>query len=171
MMSIITPTPTPVPSSALKTLNTPNCSVLVNKTVSTTCSVYSYDFTTSSTTFLQNFNVASPDIAHTDKKMWLYDTNPTIGKIYEYNITLSPWSATFNRTINIPAFTDIGAGLGVATSAATSITLVGSSGDVEPGEGEWIIKLDISQLCRSGRFPDFFPRIRLINFLFWLNIN
>jgi hypothetical protein len=104
----------------------PTCSVIYNASNAT---VYSYDFTTNASTLLDSI-IASSDIAHTSDKMWLHN-----GMVmYEYDITLSPWSYTFNRIINLPY--GIGAGLGVINNT----TLISSDGI----NSDLIIEIDIT---------------------------
>jgi hypothetical protein len=116
-----TPTPTPLPIIPL-------CSVLING--GTDVSAY---FPSSNTNvLLGNSFTFSPDIAHTTTKLWLYD-----GTILEYDITLSPWSATFNRTIEYPLGVNLGNGLG----SITNTELISTDDTVTPNQ---IIVLDIT---------------------------
>jgi hypothetical protein len=61
----------------------------------------------------------------------------TIQEIQEYDITLSPWSATFNRTITYPSGVYLGSGLG----AITNTQLISTNTLTSPHE---IIVLDIT---------------------------
>ena len=116
----LTPTPLPI---------IPECSVLIN--TGSDVSVY---FPSSNTNIsLGNFSVNSPDIAHTTTKLWLYSS----GVIYEYDITLIPWSATFNRNIAYPSGVNLGNGLG----AITNTQLISTNTSVSPHQ---IIELDIT---------------------------
>jgi hypothetical protein len=85
--------------------------VLFNNTAGS--SIYAYVPSANTNTFLFNSGVASPDIAHTDTKLWVYSI---AGFIAEYNITLSPWSAIFSRNITLPAGVTLGNGLGAITN-------------------------------------------------------
>ena len=66
--------------------------------------------------------IGSPDVAMTSNRLWLYNTN----NIYEYNLTLSPFSLsqTPNRIISYPAGA-YGAGLGAISN--TTLLMGGSS--------------------------------------------
>lgn len=122
----LTPLPTP---TATNSVVVPTCSILVNYEDG----VYSYNLNTNITTFLGNYSpVNSYDIAHTTTKMWLYETSIT-----EYDITLSPWSASYSRTINYPVGVDIGSGL----HAINNNTLITSNYLTSP---EDIISIDIT---------------------------
>jgi hypothetical protein len=88
----------------------PRCSIIYNQIVPSANIdyIYSYDVNTNVSTFLQtgypSFSGGSPDIAHTSTKLWVYSptgaTNST--RIVEYNITLSPYTSTYNRTFIVP---------------------------------------------------------------------
>jgi hypothetical protein len=85
--------------------------------------VYSYDFQTNTTTLLNPYfdtplPLTSDDIAHTNNKLWLYDGT----FIYDYNITLSPFSGVFNRQYSIT-------GLGPGLCAKDNTTLISSVGN------------------------------------------
>jgi len=111
-----TPTPTPIPISIL-------CSVFIN---TSTNDVYQYQYQTNTNTLLNpSFNTVLPqavDIAHTNNKMWLYDGIPSGSGLYEYNITISPFSGTFSR-LYFPPF------LGPGLCAKNDTTLISSSGN------------------------------------------
>ena len=109
----------------------PTCSVFINFGNA----VYAYFPSSNTNIFLSSFLFfpASPDIAHTTTKLWMYDGL----LIYEMDITLNPWSATFNRTIAFPSGVILGAGLG----AITNTQLISTNNNVSPNE---IIVLDIT---------------------------
>lgn len=89
------------------TINVLSSSILLNDS-SLPTNVYAYFPNTLSYASLTvpGITMASGDIAHTENKMWLYyDTN----NIDEWNITLSPWTATYNRRIT--NFSEYSAGL------------------------------------------------------------
>ena len=92
-----TKTSTPTPTVTNGAIVVPECSViyLINS------NVYSYNSTTNVSTLLNlgESPVLSGlmDVAHTTNKLWISNFN----HIYEFNITLNPFSSTFNRTINI----------------------------------------------------------------------
>ncbi len=104
-------TPTPTPSQTQTPTPTPsttpfNCLVLIQQG----SEIYTFNPQTQSTPTLVFDTELSYalDVAHTDNKMWVsWGSN----KITEYDITLSPFSATFNREITTPFF--IGSGLAV----------------------------------------------------------
>jgi hypothetical protein len=74
------------------------------------------------------------DIAHTNTKLWVPDGT----SIVEYNLQLSPFSATYNRTISTSPTYYFGAGLG----AINDTTLISSFSD---GSGsDIIISVNIS---------------------------
>ena len=107
-----TPTPTPTPTSTGPCFA--NCDIIFNDG----SRVYGYVFSSNVSTFLNSyFDVAppsSPDIAHTTTKLWMYNS----ASITEYDITLCPFSATFNRTISLTS--SLGAGL----TAIDDVTLI-----------------------------------------------
>lgn len=114
-----TTTTTTVPPTTTTTTtavhNLPTCVILVNKDAK----VYAYNAISNILTFLGNYAPGGNDIANTDTKMWLYNET----QIYEYDITLSPWTAVFNRIITIPAGVKLGKGL----CAVSDRVLVGSN--------------------------------------------
>lgn len=60
--------------------------------------LYSYEPQKNKFIVIGTFSPGGGDIAHTNSKLWFY--NGTL--FYEYNIQLTPFYATFNRTINAP---------------------------------------------------------------------
>jgi hypothetical protein len=58
--------------------------------------VLRYILATNTVTTLFNSSVSANDLAHSNDKLWLNTANT----IHEYDITLSPWSQTFNRNIS-----------------------------------------------------------------------
>lgn len=96
--------------------------------------VFTYNTSTSTSTQLDVPNgsyIYTADIAHTVNKLW---TNAG-GVISEWNITLSPFTATFSREITLPH--TIGAGLG----AINDTTLIATNVDVTPNT---VVTLDIT---------------------------
>jgi uncharacterized delta-60 repeat protein len=73
--------------------------------------IYGYDYTSNISTNLNPYFDIAPiggsDIAHTITKLWVYDSS----MITEYDITLCPFFATFNRNITLPH--PLGPGLAV----------------------------------------------------------
>ena len=88
----LTPTITPTPTVTPPPIFVPTCSLIFN---SDTGGIYSYNSLTNTSTFLYDSGIVSGDIATTQNKLWLYSS-----VIHEYDITLSPWSITFNRNFN-----------------------------------------------------------------------
>jgi hypothetical protein len=129
--STITPTPTITPTNGI---SIPTCSVLINYS----SLLYAYYPSTNTNTFLGNYT-NSNDIAHTLTKMWMYNLNI----ITEYNITLSPWSATFSRTITLPTSFSIGAGLG----AISDTQLITTNTSTSPQQ---IVRFDITTTVISS---------------------
>jgi len=121
----LTPTLTPTPTVTPSPIYVPTCSLIFN---SDTGGIYAYNSSSNTSTLLYNSGIVSGDIANTQNKLWVYDTT-----IVEYDITLSPWSITFNRNISLPV--TLGAGLG----AINDTTLI--STDSSTSE---IITLDIT---------------------------
>jgi len=131
-----TTTTTTAPPTTTTTTTAANylepCTVLINYGEN----VYGYNPDFNTTIFLGNYAPGGNDIANTATKMWLYA--PTL--IYEYNITLSPWTAVLNRTINVPAGVVLGQGM-----CAISNTLLFASNTYPGGATpEKIIRLDIT---------------------------
>lgn len=97
------------------------CAVFINAGASppdNQADILSYNPVTNESNLLVRLP-SSLDMANTTNKLWVY--NNGTNQIAEYNITLSPWSITFNRYINYPSgITSFGAGLG----AINDITLI-----------------------------------------------
>jgi hypothetical protein len=74
---------------------------------------YAYDRATNISTLLNlgtsPIQGGSSDVAHTTTKLWIYNNTGT--NIYEFNITLSPFTSVYNRTINVPVGVILGPGL------------------------------------------------------------
>lgn len=102
-------TPTPTPSSGFNT----SCNNILYRTQ--TNQYYSYNFSTNASTLLNVAPNPNPTLdtsngvpitlAHTTNKSWVYawDTTTNATVIRESNITLSPFTSTFNRNITLPA--------------------------------------------------------------------
>jgi hypothetical protein len=84
-----TPTPTPIVVSDID--------VFLNNG-SSPSSIYSYNPNTTVLTYLFDSTNSSYDIANTSNKLWVYDGGASTS-LLEYDITLNPFSQTFNRTI------------------------------------------------------------------------
>ena len=124
-----TVTNTNVPCCYTPTIS--ECTVLFNYSTN----VSAYFPSSNNSMFLSSSFAGSADVAHTTTKLWVYDG--TIQEIQEYDITLSPWSATFNRTITYPSGVYLGSGLG----AITNTQLISTNTLTSPHE---IIVLDIT---------------------------
>ena len=137
----VTPTKTPTPTPTVTSTNPPptatplpiisTCSVIINNSFD----VYAYFPSSNTNVFLGNSFPSSLDIAHTTTKLWMWEYGTS--SITEYDITLSPWSATFNRFISFPSGVNLGAGLG----SITNTQLISTNVSVSPHQ---IIVLDIT---------------------------
>ena len=99
----------------------PLCSVIVN---TDTDELYSYDFQTGDVELLNSyFDTPLPtspdDVAHTNNKLWLYTPS---NQLYEYNITLNPFTGVLNRIFNVTT-------LGFGLAAKNDTTLISSIGN------------------------------------------
>jgi len=122
-----TPTPTITPTNAPIV---PECAVIFNSQQN----VFFYDVDTDTTVQLNvpgTLSNYTADIAHTNTKMWMSRQD----SILEWDITLSPFIATFNRTISLPH--NIGPGLG----AIDNTTLIAVNRDTTPNS---VVTLDIT---------------------------
>jgi len=140
---LISPTPTPTPTVTPTPINVQTCSLIFN---SDNAGIYAYDSSTNTTTFLYNSGFVSSDIATTQTKLWIY-----MSSIYEYDITLSPWSITFNRTI------DLSLGLGAGLGAINNTTLISTDG------GSDIITLDITTSAATSTVIGSLPPGRIVS--------
>ena len=139
----ITPTVTPTPTSTPIPIYVPTCSLIFN---SIDAGIYAYDSSTNTSTFLYNSGFVSSDIATTQTKLWIY-----LSSIYEYDITLSPWSINFNRTI------DLSVGLGAGLGAINNTSLISTDG------GSDIITLDITTSAASATVIGSLPPGRIVS--------
>lgn len=95
-----------------------------------------YEFLPNTTTPFTQFTNGVPllgsgvDIANTTTKLWTYKAYTSPTEIYEYNITLSPFTISYNRTITIPNFS-IGAGLEAISNTTLLTTTFQTGGVVE----------------------------------------
>jgi hypothetical protein len=139
-----TPTLTPTPTSTPIPIYVPTCSLIFN---SDTGGIYSYNSSGNTSTFLYDSGIVSGDIANTLNKLWVYSS-----VIYEYDITLSPWSITFNRVISLSV--TLGSGLG----AINDTTLI--STDFDTSE---IITLDITTSAATKTVIGSLPSGRVVS--------
>jgi len=100
-----TKTATPTPTQTSGGIVVPECSIIYSQVIpsANTNYIYSYNINTNVSTFLQiagpEFPGFSPDVANTSTKLWVYSPTGTTTNIIEYNITLSPYTSSYNRTI------------------------------------------------------------------------
>lgn len=139
-------TPTATPTVTPSTDPTPvvaECSAII---IDSQKRVYGYDVQTNTLTQLPVSGIdVNVDISHSQDKLWISNS---AGPIQEWDITLSPWSATFNREIDTNG--GIGPGLGSTTS---NTKLLGSwSGDLLEIDitGSIAVKTTLFQMI-SGR--------------------
>lgn len=84
------------------TTTTPPSSIVFLNNGSTPTSVYSFAPATSALTFLFTSSGASSDIASTSNKMWVRTALGSTS-LYEYDITVDPFTYSFNRLVtNVP---------------------------------------------------------------------
>jgi hypothetical protein len=128
--STSTTTSTSSTTTTTTTIFLSECTVFINAGASppdNQADILSYDPVTNESNLLVRLPT-SLDMANTTNKLWIYN-NGTF-QIAEYNITLSPWSITFNKYINYPSgVTQFGAGLG-AINDTTLITTNNISGEI-----------------------------------------
>lgn len=108
----ITPTETPTPTPTQTPTPTTPISVLTCSSLNlrNNGDVYSYDVTANTSTLITSqppVSGAWVDIAHTVNKLWLNKNTGAL--VREWDITLSPFTITFNRDITFTG--DTGAGL------------------------------------------------------------
>lgn len=124
-------TPTVTPTTGVPCLD--ECNVLLNSGGN----IYLYDLASNTTTYLNPYIIGpiggSADIAHTSNKIFMYTNN----QIYEYDYINCPFSASFNRVINIPHPVILGNGL----TAINNTTLISSNGF---SYGQPCIEIDIT---------------------------
>lgn len=119
-----TPTPTPTPPIII-----PPCSVIYN---TFPASIYSYDLSSNTSTLLPVSSIVNiSDVSHTSNKLWV--SSPS--NIREWDITLSPFTSTFNRVISLPI--TIGPGLG----SIDDTTLIAVTNSVSPNQ---VVTLDVT---------------------------
>lgn len=102
--------------------------------------VYNYDYGTNTQTFLTQAS-GGVDIAITDTKMWISN----FLDVYEYNITLSPWTSSYNRTINLSASFYVTGGATIITGPpAIGAGLAAKDNSTLVMGGSQIANIDIS---------------------------
>lgn len=97
-----------------------DCSILIN---AVNGDIIGYDVDTNQSVVLTNLPFSN-DIANTDTKMWIYDNMTQL--VSEYDITINPWTSSFNKNISFPFGVTFGAGLGAIsnTKLLTTNTLL-----------------------------------------------
>ena len=140
---LISPTPTPTPTSTPIPIYVPTCSLIFN---SNTGGIYAYNSSGNTSILLYESGIISGDIANTQTKLWIYES-----VIYEYDITLSPWSITFNRSISLSV------GLGAGLGAINNTTLISTDG------GSNIITLDITTSAATTTVIGSLPPSRVVS--------
>jgi len=123
-----TSTPTPTPATAV-----PTCGILVVN--GNDGKVYSYDVTTNTSVQLTIPLLTGfpQDIAHTLNKLWL----PSGSTFAEWDITLSPFTATYNRNIPYPVGYTESPGL----AAINDTTLLAVNAATTPHS---VVEIDVS---------------------------
>jgi len=151
----VTPTKTKTPTPS----NRPNLNICDVLFVDSKSQVYSYNLTTSGVTNLTSFFIGANtegynyDITHTENTLWLLGN----GRVQEWYIQLSPFSANFSRVISL-GFTN-GDGLGVVNDTKI-ITSRNSSVQGIPNE---IVEIDISLNAPQLTYGFFLPTNRFIS--------
>ena len=87
---------------------------IVGDTIQRGTNIYYYNVSTNTSTLLPVPGLGANakrylDLAHTSNKLWLCD--PPNNSFVEYDISLSPWTAIYNRTITYPSNFKSSAGL------------------------------------------------------------
>ena len=129
--STSTSTSTTTSTTTVGPINVPLCAVLYNDTDGL---VYYYNLITDTSTLLPvpaTSSMYNLDIAHTQNKLWTLSTN----KLLEWDITLTPFTAVYNRNITLPHI--VGVGLG----AINDTTLISVNPLTTP---QSVVTLDIS---------------------------
>jgi hypothetical protein len=119
------------------TVNPVPCSVLM---LDSNGKVYDYNYGTNTQTFLTQTS-GGVDIAMTNTKMWISN----FLDIYEYDITLNPWTSSYNRTINISASYFVTGGATIITGPpANGSGLVAKNNTTLVMGGTQLANIDIS---------------------------
>jgi hypothetical protein len=120
------------------------CTILYNVNTGGTSNLYIYDFTGNTAQQIQitNFSsITATDIAHTQTKFF---ANTSATDITEWNLSLSPYSTSYNRIIKMPSGVFLGSGLGCINNTY----LISSDTSKTPNE---LIELNISGLTAITR--------------------
>ena len=107
-ISCVCPIPPPTPGPDLET-----CDMIYIQPGS---EIYGYNFTanTSSGLIVDGYNFDSPSVAHSSDRLYLYQISGSQTLIYEWIITLAPFTAVFNRIITVP--TTLGDSIGIVNA-------------------------------------------------------
>jgi len=115
-ISGIPPSSTPTPTPTSTPTNVSLCSVIY---VDEFNKIYSYNINTNVSILLPiQSNIYNTDIGHTENKLWTSDNF----SIREWNITLSPFTSTYNRNLTLPFA--VGNGLGVVNDTTLIVSNV-----------------------------------------------
>jgi hypothetical protein len=95
-ISCVCPIPPPTPGPDLET-----CDMIYIQPGS---EIYGYNFTTniSSGLIVDGYTFNSPSVAHSSDRLYLYEVIGLQTLVYEWIITLAPFTAILNRTITVP---------------------------------------------------------------------
>jgi len=121
-----------ITTTTTTTITLPPCSYVLLADINGYILRYILATNTVTTLFKSEFNPL--DLAHSNDKLWLN----TLTDIYEYNITLSPWSQTYNRTISTGS---VQTGFALGKSPGINNKLVTVDISRSPGV---IVELDIT---------------------------
>jgi len=159
VLNYLPPTPTTTPTPTLTPTNTQTPTPTpTNNTVVSTCAVlyndsddkvWAYNVVTGDSTELTMPSQYSGgfDIAHTPNKLW----EPGGTSFYEYNITLSPFTSTFNREIIYPS----GFSCSVGLAAISDDVILAVNNSTSPIE---VVEINISGVT-TGIMTTKFPLI------------
>jgi len=166
----VTPTPTPTVTNTMTV--TPTVTPTVSSISIPTCrvlfvngddgKVYSYDVSTNTSILLNvpSLTFFATDIAHTTNKLWIPSGSTTLGQFVEWDITLSPFTATFNRTITYPAGYRASNGLGAIDDttilAVNSLTTPHSVVEIDVSGAGAVMNTQFSMISNRRITGDFF---------------
>ena len=129
LCQVATPTPTPSITQTTSSLALINASIILGVTFTGVYRIYvnqNLSGTTQTTKLINLPDNNYTDIAMSGTKLWL--NSILNNSIDEYNITLSPWSYSYSRTINVSNYLASGNGLAYKTS---NVLISGNQGIYE----------------------------------------
>jgi len=114
--------------------------------------IYNYVLSSDTSTLLSvdGYNFDTPSIAYTNTKLWAYTTSAGSTSIREWDITLNPFTALYNRTITL------GFAIGNAIGVKSGNILITTNADVTPNR---YIEINV-----SGISPVVTNKVNLENF-------